>query len=61
MTLPEAPLAGTHSGWPNVLGCCLNDGCEQVAPYSGVVFWLYFNAAMNCAIRASVGLSTNSW
>src|SRR5215831_10086100 len=32
------PEAGANSGLPNVLGCCLKVGCEQSAPYSGVVF-----------------------
>src|SRR5262245_26455165 len=54
------PVAGANSGCPNVLGCCLNVGWEQSAPYSGVVFGLYRSVSMNCWTRGSDALSTNS-
>jgi hypothetical protein len=51
---------GNQSGCPNVLGCCRNEGCEQVAPNSGVTSALYRSALMNWAMRGSDALSTNS-
>ena len=53
--------AAASSGLPNVLGCDLNDGFEQDAGYSGVVFALNRSASMNFWMRGSVAESTFSW